>query len=301
MPDATELGASLYVPATRPDLDAVVRGDKLAHVRSLIFCTEDAVHERDLPQALQHLAAALPQLREGGRQLRFVRVRSPAVLQAVLSWPGHERLDGFVLPKVTRPVLSAYLRLLQGRRHLIMPTLETREVFEEREMLALRRTLERADVHERVLALRIGGNDLLSLLGMRRPRGRTLYQTPLGPVIARLVTTFRPSGFNLSAPVFEYLDDPATLRREVDEDLAHGLVGKTAIHPDQVPLIHDCYRVHHADLEAAQQILREDAPAVFRLQNAMCEPSTHSNWARRLQQAASCYGLHGNPAVVAAS
>lgn len=300
MRDVTELGASLYVPATRPDLLAVVRGEKLSHVRSVIFCTEDAVNERDVPFALRNLGETLPELRYAAHQMRFVRVRNPSVMRAVLAFPGSERLDGFVLPKVTRAVLPDYLQLLKGRGHLIMPTLETKEVFDEREMFALRKMLERPWVQERVLSLRIGGNDLLSVLSMRRPRGRTLYQTSLGPVISRLVTTFKPAGFNLSAPVFEYLEDVATLKREVEEDLAHGLVGKTAIHPDQVPLIHDCYRVHAADLEIADLILREDAPAVFRMHDAMCEPATHRNWAKRLQLAASCYGMRGNPAAVAA-
>ena len=180
-----------------------------------------------------------------------------------------------------------------------MPTLETKEVFDEREMIALRKLLERSGMQERVLSLRIGGNDLLSLLGMRRPRGRTLYQTSLGPVIARLVTTFKPSGFNLSAPVFEYLEDVLTLRREVEEDLAHGLIGKTAIHPDQVPVIHACYGVHASDLEMAERILREDAPAVFRMHDSMCEPATHRSWAHCLRKSASCFGLRETSRVAA--
>ncbi|MDR1462207.1 MAG: HpcH/HpaI aldolase/citrate lyase family protein [Azoarcus sp.] len=292
MRDATELGASLYIPATHPDLSQVACGKKLSEVRSVIFCTEDSIRAAELPLALRKLAESLPVLHCTATQMRFVRVRDPATLRQILAMPGSDRLDGFVLPKLTKQVLPEYLRLLKGHRYFIMPTIETREAFDEREMIALCRILEGKGVRERVLTLRIGGNDLLSLLGMRRPRGRTLYETPLGPVISRLVTTFKPSGFNLSAPVFEYLDDPATLRREVEEDLAYGLVGKTAIHPHQVPLIHDCYRVHAADLEMADRILCEDAPAVFRLHDAMCEPATHHNWARRLRLAASCYGLH---------
>lgn len=291
MRDATELGASLYIPATRSDLSQVVRGEKLSEIRSVIFCTEDAVNARDVPLALRNLADALPALRYSAHQMRFVRVRNPAVMREVLALPGSERVDGFVLPKVTRAVLPEYLRLLKGRGQLIMPTLETKEVFDEREMLALRKLLERDGVSERVLSLRIGGNDLLSILGMRRPRGRTLYQTSLGQVIARLVTTFKPAGFNLSAPVFEYLDDVATLEREVEEDLAHGLVGKTAIHPDQVPQIQAFYKVHASDLEMAERILSADAPAVFRMNDSMCEPATHRNWAQRLRKSASCFGL----------
>lgn len=292
MRDANELGASLYLPATRSDLLDVVRGVKFTDVRSVIFCTEDSVSDRDLSSALDNLRAPIAALRPMANQMRFVRVRNPEALRQVLAFPGIDQLDGFVLPKVTRSVLADYLKLLQGTGHLLMPTLETRDVFEESEMIALRHALEKDGVRERVLSLRIGGNDLLSILGMRRPRGRTLYQTPLGQVIARLVTTFKPSGFNLSAPVFEYLNDVATLQREVEEDLAHGLIGKTAIHPDQVPWIHACYRVHAADLEMADHILRDDAAAVFRMHDAMCEPATHRNWANNLHKSALCFGLN---------
>lgn len=292
MRDATELGASLYVPATRCDLLAIVRGEKLQEARSIILCTEDSVREDEVQLGLRNLRGALPHIRPSAERMVFVRARNPAVLSDVLAMAGVDRLDGFVLPKVTAATLPAYLRQL-GRhpRHYLMPTLETREVFDEREMCALRRQLEHKSVRERVLTLRIGGNDLLSLLGMRRPRGRTLYQTPIGPVISRLVTTFKPSGFSLSAPVFEYLRDIETLVREVEEDLAHGLVGKTAIHPDQIPIIHACYRVREADLEMASKILDEDAPAVFKMDHSMCEPATHRNWAQRLIKSASCFGL----------
>lgn len=296
MPDAIELGASLYVPATRPDLRQVARGERLGDVRSLIFCTEDAVSPDNLSAAIDNLRGALPLLRPACQQMRFVRVRNPGVLEQVLTMPGVEHLDGFVLPKITCAILPEYLRLLHGRGHSLMPTLETREVFEESEMIALRQILEQKPVRERVLMLRIGGNDLLSLLGMRRPRGRTLYQTLLGQVIARLVTIFKPSGFNLSAPVFEYLDDVETLQREVEEDLAHGLVGKTAVHPDQVPVIEDCYRVHAADLEMANRVLSADVPGVFRMHDSMCEPATHRNWARHVLKSALCFGLRDGAA-----
>ena len=160
-----------------------------------------------------------------------------------------------------------------------------------REMIALREMLEHEEVAPRILTLRIGGNDLLSLLGMRRPRGKTLYQTPLGQVISRLVTTFKPSGFNLSTPVFEYLEDRETLLREVSQDMDHGLVGKTAVHPDQVQQIESCYRVHAHDLEMADRILAHDAPAVFKMHGTMCEPSTHRNWAHHLRNSAIYFSL----------
>ena len=293
MLDATSLGACLYVPATHPDLPRIAHGDKLAHLRSLIFCTEDAVNEADVPLALSNIEKALLDLKRSERRHLFIRVRSPHILDLVLQMPGADRIDGFVLPKVSHHNFSSYMDKLRATGHAVMPTLETREAFNEHDMSRLLALMDRTDVHERICCLRIGGNDLLSLIGMRRPRGRTIYQTPIGTVISKLVTTFRPYGFSLSAPVFEYLDDIATLDCEVEEDLYHGLVGKTAIYPNQVSQIESHYSVRSADLEAAQQILAENSAAVFRFQDAMCEPATHRNWANAILKSARIYGCRG--------
>ena len=290
MPNADNLGASLYVPATHPQLCAIAAGQKLAQLRSVIFCTEDAVHARDLPAALANLTLALQALRPDPQRQRFVRVRSPEVLQHLLALPGIEHIDGFVLPKATAANLPDYLRLLTTTRHSLMPTLESVEVFDDQELQRLRQLLLQPAWRARILVLRIGGNDLLNLLGLRRQRGHTLYETPVGSVIARLVTTFKPHGFLLSAPVFEYLDDDATLEREVRQDLLHGLTGKTAIHPDQVPRIERHYSARHSDLAAARRILDPDAAGVFQFDNAMCEPTTHRNWALSVVQAEQHYG-----------
>ena len=63
--------------------------------------------------------------------------------------------------------------------------------------------------------LRIGGNDLMHALGVRRTPGRTLYEGPLERVIGMLVGVFKPYGFMLSSPVYEVFDDLTTLAREV--------------------------------------------------------------------------------------
>ena len=290
MPNADNLGASLYVPATHPKLCAIAAGQKLAQLRSLIFCTEDAVHARDLQSALANLALALLALRPDPQRQRFVRVRSPEVLQHLLALPGIEHIDGFVLPKATAHNLPDYLQLLAATQHSLMPTLESVEVFDDLELQRLRQLLLQPAWRARILVLRIGGNDLLNLLGLRRQRGHTLYETPVGSVIARLVTTFKPHGFLLSAPVFEYLDDDATLEREVRQDLLHGLTGKTAIHPDQVPRIERHYSARRSDVAAARRILDPDAAGVFQFDNAMCEPTTHRNWALSVVQAEQHYG-----------
>lgn len=68
---------------------------------------------------------------------------------------------------------------------------------------------------------------------MRRPRGATLYQTPIQNG-QRFVGIFKPYGFYLSAPVCEFFDEVDLLAAEVQQDLWHGLTGKTAIHPSNL-------------------------------------------------------------------
>jgi citrate lyase beta subunit len=292
------LGASLYVPANHPDLLAIANGDKLGHLRSVIFCTEDAVADSELSFALFNLSLTLSNMRQVSSSLRFVRVRSPAIMERVLAMPGAAKLTGFVIPKATRHNIDVYYRLVQGSRFMLMPTLETVEVFDDDEMKQFRLCLQAPGVRDHILALRIGGNDLLALLGLRRPRHCTIYRTPLGPLIARLVTTFRPHGFGLTAPVFEHLDNPALLDQEVQEDLAHGMVGKTAIHPDQVELIERHYRVGAQDVEVALRIMDRNSPAVFRMHESMCEVATHRNWAHTVIEQARVFGTQQviNPA-----
>jgi len=286
----TVLGASLYVPATHKDLQAIANGTVLSHLRSVIFCTEDAVSARDVGAALTNLAHTLLHMVERTDTERFVRVRNQQVMMQVLQMPGAEKLTGFVIPKATRHNFESYFCQVQNTQHLLMPTLETADVFDETEMKKFRRVLDKPHVRDRILALRIGGNDLLALLGIRRPNNMTIYRTPLGLVIARLVTIFRPYGFALTAPVFEYLDNPTLLDQEVSEDLAHGLVGKTAIHPTQIESIEKHYGVCEKDIEMALRIIDTDSPAVFKMHNSMCEVATHRSWALHVVAQARVFG-----------
>ncbi|MEW5839315.1 MAG: HpcH/HpaI aldolase/citrate lyase family protein [Pseudomonadota bacterium] len=287
---AERLGASLYVPATHPDLALIAAGEKYPFLRSVIFCTEDAVSNAQLETALDNLRLTLAHMPPDSSTLRFVRVRNLEIMQRVLAMPGQEKLDGFVIPKATRHNLDDYFAPIAHSRHWLMPTLETAEVFCEQEMRLLRDKLSEPHLRARILALRIGGNDLLALLGIRRPRHVSIYRTPLGGIIARLVTTLRPHGFHLTAPVFEHLDIPELLSMEVEEDLLHGLIGKTAIHPSQIPLIEKHYRVCPNDLDAAHKILDNHSPAVFQHGGSMCEISTHRSWARTILTRVQAFG-----------
>ena len=134
---AKSMGASLYVPANHKYLMAVANGERIGHARSLIFCTEDSVADRDLSWALFNLSVVLANMQADSRAERFVRVRNPDVMARVLAMPGVEKLTGFVIPKATRHNFDAYFRQVRDTDHLLMPTLETAEVFNDDEMRAV--------------------------------------------------------------------------------------------------------------------------------------------------------------------
>jgi len=286
------LGAPLYMPAHRLDLMDIANGEKLPALRSMIFCTEDAVSYREIDSSLRHLGLCLQGFRDTPGRFRFIRARNPDILARLLELPGIEKIDGFVLPKFNEDVFDAYFDQLQGTTFKVMPTLETREAFDYTAMRALRQGLLQDAIAPRILMLRIGGNDLMSLLALRRPRGLTLYETPLGNIISQLVTVFKPYGFALSAPVFEYLDDVVTLQKEISLDLAYGLVGKTAIHPAQIAIIEAAYAVDAEDYQMAVSLSEKEAPAVFKMHNAMCEVATHQRWATDIMSRERCYGVN---------
>jgi citrate lyase beta subunit len=170
MLNAHRLGASLYVPATHRDLLDIANGLRWPELRSVIFCTEDAVAPEALEAALENLATCLEQMSVTRPLLRFVRIRNPDILERILSLPGVDKLNGFVFPKVDRRNVDYYMAPIKGSSYVVMPTIETRDAFDVQKMIAFREHLLNQGYENRILALRIGGNDLLSMLGIRRPR-----------------------------------------------------------------------------------------------------------------------------------
>ena len=88
--------ASLYVPTNHPHLLAIANGERVREARSLIFCTEDSVSDRELSWALFNLSVVLQNMRDDIPADRFVRVRNADVLARVLAMPGVDKLRDFL-------------------------------------------------------------------------------------------------------------------------------------------------------------------------------------------------------------
>lgn len=292
------LGATLYMPATREDIADAVIHRKIPGLRSLVICLEDAVSDADIPAALANLKHLLQELNEAKPTstkndwpLVFIRPRHTEMGKWLTEHLDLAAIDGFVLPKFTLGSLPVWWSFMACTHLCLMPTLETEDVFDVLQMRELATRLETHPCHDRIIALRIGGNDLMNVVSLRRPRNLTLYDGPMGYVIKMLVSVFSPRDFALTAPVCEHIDDPAVMARELSLDIAHGLVGKTAIHPRQIDVIEQALMVTQGEHSDALRILNS-TQAVFKSQGAMCEPATHRRWAVGILERARVYGLH---------
>lgn len=304
-----QLGASLYMPATRQDIWQVIKRDKLPTINSIIICLEDAVSHSDVELALIQLQSLLNtwQLNADSirnpsqshnknnhhpnRPLVFVRPRNPEMLRGLADFDHIELIDGFVLPKVDLFTLPKWVDACAAHddHQLLMPTLETAAVFNPQHNDELAAAFKEA-FNQTVFALRIGGNDLFAALRLRRPKDSIVYDTPVGMLAYQLLGAFVPHGFYLTAPVFEYLDQPMLFMQELNRDVSLGLVGKTVIHPSQIALVQQAFCVPSSILEEAQQVLHAEAKAVFKFNNTMLEPATHRSWAAEIINRAAVFG-----------
>jgi citrate lyase beta subunit len=304
-----QLGASLYMPATRQDIWQVIKRDKLPTIDSIIICLEDAVSHSDVDLALTRLQALLNmwashvnsinepsnqaniQSQQPTRPLVFVRPRNPMMLQELADFKHIDLLDGFVMPKVDMYSLSNWRMACQNvsTDQLLMPTLETAALFNPHHNQEIAIAFKEA-FSQPIFALRIGGNDLFAALRLRRPKDSIIYDTPIGTLVYQLLGCFVPHGFYLTAPVFEYLDQPMLFMKELTRDVSLGLVGKTVIHPSQIALVQQAYCVPLSMLDEAQAILHSEAKAVFKYNNTMLEPATHRAWAHEVVNRSEVFG-----------
>lgn len=233
---AVALGATLYCPATRPELAGDIEKAARRGVMSMVVCLEDAIGDDEVPEAEANLVAQLQDLharraddrdgrgeRDGGRSvdgvpLLFVRVRDPRQIGDIAArlGPAAGLVSGFVLPKFTAPSGGAFLDALEdtaartGLPLLAMPVLESPEAVHSESRTEVLHDVARllAKHRDRVLAVRIGATDMSAAYGLRRPPDLTIYDIrPVAAAITDIVNVLGRadgSGFVVTGPVWEY-------------------------------------------------------------------------------------------------
>lgn len=278
------LHPTLYTPATTPPekLLTLVNHQVDAAAWRVVLCTEDAIREEDVPQALQTLRVVLAGMQPTSGVTTFVRVRTPTVLAQVLDLPHVDRLCGFVIPKAEPGSFPEYADRVIGTSFRLMPILESPLMTDRHFRETLRTVLLDPAYRAMIDCLRIGANDLMGHLGIRRDDTElTIYETPVGVTIHEIINEFRGlANFAITAPVFECFapayDD--LLRKEVHRHIMNGLFGQTVIHPRHIRIIRDMYKVSAAVLQSAHDIVSGDA-AVKGVGGKMDEKAPHYKWA----------------------
>lgn len=246
---AVSLGATLYMPATRPELARDLLRQHAAGVLSSVLCLEDAIADADLPAAEANLVEQVRLLGEwtrgggGEAPLTFVRVRSPEQIVDLVDRLGADAalLAGFVLPKFEAANGQAYFAALHAARDrtglplLAMPVLESPGILHRETRLPALTGIAALLAEERdlVLALRIGATDLSAVYGLRRDPDLTIWDIRIvADLIGDVVNVLGRAdgtGHVITGPVWEYfpshdrLFKPQLRETPFDDQHARGL------------------------------------------------------------------------------
>lgn len=307
-----KVGGLLYTPALNSHISEKLKSKSVDGISSIALCLEDSIEDDALSQAEHELCKTLAQL-EGvsGLPLLFVRVRTPQHLKKVHKMLGglSDLLCGYVLPKFDLSNAERYMELLdvfntsKQSDLQYMPILESgmvANIIHRRENLVQIKGIIDAD-KEHILNVRVGGNDFCNLFGIRRHEDQTIYDIGvIRDILSDIVNVFG-TDYIVSGPVWEYFgDDPneswATgLREEISLDLINGFIGKTAIHPAQLPVIRESMKPQRSDYEDAIRILdwTSDGKAVQKSASGarMNEQKCHTRWANKIVALAEVYGI----------
>lgn len=311
-----DVGALLYCPANSKAsiVDSLV-SEKFGRPFSLAFCLEDTVRENAVEEAEQELYRTLSEIVQAKQEqnfylpLIFIRVRSPEQMRKLADVYGtfSSVLTGFILPKFFIHNCDAYISVIQDIRRQTPYDYYYMPIFESNEMIDLRTRYEHLTVvkekleavADRILNIRVGGNDLCHAFGLRRHTDNTIYDVaPVANLLIDIVTTFA-TRYVVSGPVWEYFSGTgwdSGLKKELELDLLSGFVGKTVIHPSQIDVVNKALQVEKADYNDAVKILNwNDADARLvsssTQSSRMNEYNTHFNWAKRILCMARVYGV----------
>ncbi|MEA3228673.1 MAG: HpcH/HpaI aldolase/citrate lyase family protein [Campylobacterota bacterium] len=290
--DYYQLGATLYIPILHKNLEPILKREKYPFLKSIVICLEDSTALCDLESGMKILKNLIETFKPTDLKV-FVRPRDIKNLREILEFKNIDTIDGFALAKFESSNIAEYLSIFIKENHFyLMPILETKDVFNNQKLNDILKELE--PFKERILVVRIGGEDILSMLNTMRDCHKTIYEImPLYLVLSNIINIFKPNGYHISSTVYSCFGELNTLQRELVSDGEHQIFNKTSIHPKQVELIQESYKVTQESLYIAKKLLNEES-AIFNHNNRMYEKSTHSNWAKSIVKRYENYGLEEN-------
>nr|WP_263326005.1 HpcH/HpaI aldolase/citrate lyase family protein [Neobacillus sp. Marseille-Q6967] len=219
------LGATLYMPATRPNIHQDILSKKHEGLTSMVIDLEDAVGDNELGKAEGCLIEELLKLYgEFSKKyltmddlpLMFIRIRSLEQMHRIKEQLGEaiHLLTGVVLPKFNAESGKAFLDevvKIHKEHHpfYAMPILESNSVIHKEtrmaELMGIKQLLDQ--YKDNILNVRVGATDFSGLYGIRRSVDTTVYDIAvLRDCIADIINVFQrsESPYVISGPVWEY-------------------------------------------------------------------------------------------------
>ena len=241
----------LFAPGSRPELLAKAQ---LGDADAMIFDLEDSVPLNAKDEARKNIADALA---AGLKKPMFLRISNPragdfmADLQVLANASSLLNVAGIVLPKADDAediqAVAKALKVVESKHNMQEGTLSILPLIET--CLGLRNGFDIAKASTRVIGMALAsaeqGDFMVDLGGRWTPRSLALAYPR-----SKLVVDARAAGVQwLVDGVFMNLKDTDMLREECLIARELGFVGKMAIHPTQVDVMHTVFSP--SDLEVA--------------------------------------------------
>lgn len=287
--DYIELGATLFIPATHKDLLAVVSGVKYKNLKSVLIDFEDSVKDDEILKAMQNFDTLFEKPKKY-KKFIFIRPRNVEMLKKLLIHEHISAVDGFILPKFSLTNAKEYLDILEDTTFFIMPSIEGSELFNQAELLMLKDIL--LEHKDRIILVRFGLEDMLKQLCLRRKCSESIFDfASTSVVMGNFISIFKSSGFAISGGVYPCFKDSDGFIKDVKRDLKEGLFSKTIIHPSQIELSNELYKVTQKEFDEALEIYESES-AIFSQDGKMAEVTTMSPWAENIIKRAEVYGVY---------
>ena len=284
------LGGTLFIPATHKSLKDIVCHEKYRGLKSILIDTEDGLNQADLQKALDAIQELLLEY-EKKELLLFIRPKNSEVLKELLSFKQIEKIDGFILPKFSLSNATEYFDILKPYDFLLMPSIEGSELFNHQELLQLRDII--LTNAKKVLLVRYGLEDILRVLSLRRSCKESIFDfSTTSVVVGNFIATFKSAGFAVSGGVYPCFNDKDGFIRDIQRDLKEGLFSKTIIHPNQIELTNELYKVSQKEFDEALEI-SQTQEAVFAQNGKMAEVCTMLAHSQEILMRAEVYGISG--------
>ncbi|MBO3443380.1 HpcH/HpaI aldolase/citrate lyase family protein [Clostridium sp. CCUG 7971] len=310
------LGAFLYVPATQYNMIYKSITGQVRGVRPLAICLEDAIGINGEKEAIYNLKLILENLSSNKIRgfkttpLIFIRIRNVEQLIKIkdIIVENKEVLTGILIPKANANLVEGCIEVLDStniKNLYVIPIIESREfICNETKGESFNKLYNTLLNHkERILNIRIGVTDILGMYSIRRSKYFSIYDNLIcSSFITDVINYLNRDELDIpiSGGVSELFDmENEEIKnkylKEILLDKFHGLVGKTVIHPNQIPLVQALCTVKYEDYIDAETIL-SSVGGKFGVNKGACggrmnEINPHLLWAKKIMILSQIYGV----------